>query len=807
MWIAIQNAVGARQGVGGGPGPTPPPYTPPLDAYTNTVVAYSVRKLSSSYSGPCMQVRRASDSTTLDIGFDSNGLVKTADIAAFCAGSVGTVSIWYDQGSLGQNATQSDTTKEPSIYDGIDFYYIDGQVCVRAAGSGIGFNHTVSHTGDWTTLTVISADNPGSGSTGWTYGNGGGAGLGSVNGDTVSVNLYYGAIDTISGESTFQTLFSVFIDSVGVDWFRNAIGNTGVGSGLSGFSFDHFMSRRVSDVSSIRMQEWIMWDSDLIAAQSTLETNLNEYYQVTNLPYYTSGFLADYSGAAAAYSVRKLSNTAIKALRVRRTVPPFDEQDIGFTPAGDLDTAAITTFGGADTLVVSRWYDQSGFSRHAVQISPGFQPQIYNGTSVVTKNGNPALAFGGTHFVAQIDVINQPSTYVSVHDIVTNSGYTYPWSAGNTLQEFTSFGLTQSIAIAGSYLNGPNIDDYMVSSVVFNGTSSIVRTNGTVGITGNTGTSSTGTSLGIGARFTGSNQLVSGSIMQELIVWPTNQTSPTNNLPAIETNINDYYYAYNTSGFVVDYPGAIAAYSVRQLGNRQRYAMRVRRLGGAADYLDVGFVAGELDTQAIIDFGGSDTLGVEVWYDQSRSGNDVTNTSTTTMPIIYNGSSVITDGGKPALGRNSAGLYMPIPTGNIIPAGVTQASFIAVTQGPDAGTLVRTWYGSGGGSLNSLTTGNNLYVYNGGSTQFGSGPAVGRTLGIQLTDSNPGAAEKGWRNGVLNYSGDSGPNTPRTSFLGSNALSSSPLFMQEMILYPSDIDAGGTRTNIELNIMTYYGIP
>jgi hypothetical protein len=558
------------------------------------------------------------------------------------------------------------------------------------------------------------------------------------------------------------------------------------------------------------ISEFILFNDDKWSNRSAIINNSGAYFTtslVVNPDAATSGFLFDYPDVSAAYSIRQLNNNATAALRVRRTVAPFDEQDIGFTPAGDLDEAAITTFGGADTLVVSRWYDQSGQFNHAVQISPGFQPQIYNGTSVVTKNGNPALAFGGTHFVAQIDVINQPSTYVSVHDIVTNSGYTYPWSAGNTLQEFTSFGLTQSIAVAGSYLNGPNIDDYMVSSVVFNGTSSIVRTNGTVGITGDTGTNSTGTSLGIGARFTGSNQLVSGSIMQELIVWPTNQTSPTNNLPPIETNINDYYYVYNTSGFVVDYPGAIAAYSVRQLGNRQRYSMRVRRLGGAADYLDVGFVAGELDTQAIIDFGGSDTLGVEVWYDQSRSGNDVTNTNTTTMPIIYNGSSVITDGGKPALGRNSAGLYMPIPTGNIIPAGVTQASFIAVTQGPDAGTLVRTWYGSGGGSLNSLTTGNNLYVYNGGSTQSGSGPAVGRTLGIQLTDGNPGAAEKGWRNGVLNYSGDSGPNPPVTSFLGSNVLSSSPLFMQEMILYPSDIDAGGTRTNIELNIMTYYGIP
>jgi hypothetical protein len=140
-----------------------------------------------------------------------------------------------------------------------------------------------------------------------------------------------------------------------------------------------------------QIQEIIHYGFDNSANRLNVESNANSYYQITNLPDYTSGFLADYSGTAAAYSVRKLSNTAIKCMRVRRTVAPFDEQDIGFTPAGDLDTAAISTFGGSDPLTVSRWYDQSGFSRHAVQNTPGSQPQIYNGTAVITKGGRPAL--------------------------------------------------------------------------------------------------------------------------------------------------------------------------------------------------------------------------------------------------------------------------------------------------------------------------------------------------------------------------------------------------------------------------------
>lgn len=805
MWIAIQNAVGARQGVGGGPGPTPPPYTPPLDAYTNTVVAYSVRKLSSSYSGPCMQIRRASDSTTLDIGFDSNGLVKTADIAAFCAGSVGTVSIWYDQGSLGQNATAT-TSIEPTIYSGTAFYYVNGYPTVRANGINVRFDDVVSHTGDWCNLFIMSSNSISSPfPTGYTIGpTSQGAVFGS---NSNSFMLSSGGNVTVPGYGNIQSIHAIFSNASRLQYTRNAVGDVTAG-GLSGRTYDSLLLRRDTDNASMNMQEWIMWDSDLIAAQSTLETNLNEYYQVTNLPYYTSGFLADYSGAAAAYSVRKLSNTAIKALRVRRTVAPFDELDIGFTPAGDLDEQAIVDFGGSNVLVVSRWYDQSGQSNHAVQDTPGNQPQIYNGTKVLTDMGRPTLFASADAFdITTISGLTEYTiSYVARGGVgkmpagnSNSASRTYlPWYQNASTALFRHSTVDRSVALTNPISTNQRLtfmywDSNTVSHAVDGNTPDVSSAGYTAQPTIDRILDGYG-----GTLYNWDNNF------QEIVIWNTDKNAASQRT-AIETNVNDYFYVYNTSGFVVDYPNALTAYSVRQLGNRQRYAMRVRRLGGAADYLDVGFVSGELDTQAIIDFGGSDTLGVEVWYDQTKSGNDATNTDTTTMPIIYNGSSVITDGGKPALGRNSAGLYYSI--GNIVPVGVTQASFISVVQGPDAGTLTRTWHGSGGGSLNSLTTGNNLYIYNGGSPQFGSGPAVGRTLGIQLTDGNPGAAEKGWRNGVLNYSADSGPNPPRTSALGSITLAQTPLFMQEMILYPSDIDAGGTRTNIELNIMTYYGIP
>lgn len=549
MWIAIQNAVGARQGVGGGP--TPPPYTPPLDAYTNTVVAYSVRKLSSSYSGPCMQVRRASDSTTLDIGFDTNGLVKTADIAAFCAGSVGTVSIWYDQGSLGQNATAT-TSNEPTIYSGTAFYYVNGIPTLRANGNNVRFDDVVSHTGDWCNLFIMSSNATSSPYiTSYTIGP---TSQGSVYGSNAnSFMLSSGGNVTVPGDASGQNIHSIFSNASRLQYSRNAIGDVTAG-GMTGRTYDSFLLRRATDSASVNMQEWIMWDSDLIAAQSTLETNLNEYYQVTNLPYYTSGLLADYSGATAAYSVRKLSNTAIKCMRVRRDAPPYDELDIGFTTGGDLDTAAIVAFGGSDVLTVSRWYDQSGNSRHAVQGTSSDQPEIYNGTAVITENGKSAINWNVTNTTSlATSNFTHTAGAVSIFTVVnrklgtTGRGFLvdvcdngiFGSSHGYRLDTFNNqyrFGTNQNITSApytpptGQVLFG-GIANSSGRTIYVDGTSEATTS-------GNQNTFfNSAEEIVLGNRTAGGPGVFEG-VIQEVLIWENDQSA---NRTAIETNIMTYY--------------------------------------------------------------------------------------------------------------------------------------------------------------------------------------------------------------------------------------------------------------------------
>ena len=111
-----------------------------------------------------------------------------------------------------------------------------------------------------------------------------------------------------------------------------------------------------------------------------------------------TGLLDTYPGAAAAYSVRKLSSTYTgSALRVRKEVSSVDEEtDIGFDSNGDLDTTALLSFASdADggNVYVTIWYDQSGNGNNATNSTESEQPLVVSGGTLVEENGKAAIDF------------------------------------------------------------------------------------------------------------------------------------------------------------------------------------------------------------------------------------------------------------------------------------------------------------------------------------------------------------------------------------------------------------------------------
>ena len=109
-----------------------------LDQFGDNIrVAYSVRKLSSTYSGAAMRVRETGFNTETDIGFDANGDLDTTALLAHCASNgEGRIVTWYDQSGNGINVTQGTAARQPVI--------VTGNATVTVNGKPAGYRDTTS---------------------------------------------------------------------------------------------------------------------------------------------------------------------------------------------------------------------------------------------------------------------------------------------------------------------------------------------------------------------------------------------------------------------------------------------------------------------------------------------------------------------------------------------------------------------------------------------------------------------------------------------------------------------------------------
>jgi hypothetical protein len=106
-------------------------------------VAYSVRKLSKTYHGFCLRVRRSSDNVLLDIGFDTNGDLDTTSMISFVGSSNGFVAVWYDQSGNQNNLKQVTQIYQPKIINSGVLITSNGKPFVGFYGtpSSTNYNH------------------------------------------------------------------------------------------------------------------------------------------------------------------------------------------------------------------------------------------------------------------------------------------------------------------------------------------------------------------------------------------------------------------------------------------------------------------------------------------------------------------------------------------------------------------------------------------------------------------------------------------------------------------------------------------
>jgi len=268
--------------------------------------------------------------------------------------------------------------------------------------------------------------------------------------------------------------------------------------------------------------------------------------------------LDTYTGAAAAYSVRKLDKDYTgSCMRVRRS---SDEatQDIGFDSNGDLDTAAIASFVGDAYGYVTAWYDQSGNGNNATQSTTANQPMIYDrvAAAVVTENGKPAIEFDGSN-----DFFASGSAYSTgtneSHFMVRNAqaidrrvACTRGTGGAGTVQGW------HHKTWAGDYAM---VDDGSGNSMTVNNTTpksgqllrsafmsqsaiSIFDNGSSYGsASGSTGSFNSGRTLHLGTNANFQNNQFFDGNMQELIFYNSDKSSDRTN---IESDINTYFSIY-----------------------------------------------------------------------------------------------------------------------------------------------------------------------------------------------------------------------------------------------------------------------
>jgi hypothetical protein len=466
------------------------------------------------------------------------------------------VRTWYDQSQTGgtgsgNDAVQTTHANQPTIYTGGAIYKIEGRPAVKGLGTNGKLDFTtVSHTGNFSHYFVNTIQFPK-----MPYGG-------------PSGNYYYqnsatqvryqtsGTTETFSGYN-FDTEQRVLTSAnrgktagnleVSIDGVENATAQPSTdtfdvsmlyaGNG-GGFWYQGYI------------QEFLLYDSSKSASdQNSIEENIGDYF-TQNTP-----LLDTYSGAAAAYSLRKL-RTAYTGSAVE-VYNGSSYADIGFNVFGELDTVALAAHCGSNNGFVSKWYDQSGNTNTATQTTTANMPKIYDGTTgVVTQNNKPAFEFDGSNDVLlsglgwtttdkTIHIVAKPTaTNNYLFGILNDSGgsrarfYLFD-QAGANQGRFIIGNPAVSNEIATTQTQQLYYMDYASSNHAFD-----------FAVNGNAVNSATGNAInpsGVGYMIGGINNgddtafNTGAGLFQEVIIYDSDQSSNRTN---IEDNINTFYDIY-----------------------------------------------------------------------------------------------------------------------------------------------------------------------------------------------------------------------------------------------------------------------
>jgi hypothetical protein len=455
--------------------------------------AYSLRNLSTTYTGNVVDVRRSSGGT------ESFTAAEVADGTLtdwVGVGNDGFVTQWYDQSGNDNHATQGTDAKQPKIVDGgslvsggIEFDGVDDLLrnsnnlgttsnffisCVATLPDSIA-NQTILSNG---TGFLSSGDS-------WFLKRRSGLDNALAFQDSSPRALGSSAISETQGIFTAESngtnlkIYANGSEQDSVSTYTAVLNGTTIGA-------------RLDEVSHLtgQINEVIIYATDQSANRTAIEANIGETYGITGIPAYDN------------------------------TVDGF----------------------------VETWYDQSGNGNDATQLTANDQPRIViSGNLVTSSNGLPAIRVNALAESFDLDsniALGNFSLFYTVEH--TAFGSAVSWlsnNSGSTYMRYTPIAYNVDTgAIDNGYINLDatlaTATNYLISAIRGSG---IIELSVSGSVQSNTDSNS-GT-LSVQKMFQrGSNETQGlNGYAQELIIYPTDKTA---NRVAIETNINDHYNIY-----------------------------------------------------------------------------------------------------------------------------------------------------------------------------------------------------------------------------------------------------------------------
>lgn len=282
---------------------------------------------------------------------------------------------------------------------------------------------------------------------------------------------------------------------------------------------------------------------------------------VSNIEVVDLSFLLDLYPAAAAYSLRKLKNTATYGIKIRRA--DNSVTDVILEDTGEITKSSIVVAGGSlDAWIgaggdayIQTWYDQSGNGEHIIQTDIALQGALVLGGVLQTSNGKSAIKIPDGSYLANSTFAFDTSTFslievVKKNTLATNKSSTFGlgdqteafkylvslgWLAGTDRAIFVGDGTSNEAALlsAGLVSLSQNLQTTIRDSsqhlwLYDNG---VASSNASKALTVNA----------VGLYIPAYLYNPSENLYQETILFPNDISV---NRAAIESNINAFYTIY-----------------------------------------------------------------------------------------------------------------------------------------------------------------------------------------------------------------------------------------------------------------------